>query len=49
MSQLIKIEFIITATRRDGDDHARDTDRGYQLALHATLLRDASNPPGSLR
>lgn len=27
--------------RRDGDHHARDTDRDRQLPLHATLLRDA--------
>src|SRR5690606_2207831 len=28
----------VAAARRDGDHHARDTDRGYQLALHAPPL-----------
>src|SRR5438128_2453146 len=40
---------VVAPARRDGDHHARDTDRGYQLALHATLLRDATNPPASPR
>ncbi|EGJ74803.1 putative sugar transporter sugar binding protein [Streptomyces sp. Tu6071] len=36
---------VVRATRRDRTDHHDSADRRYELALHATLLRDSSNPP----